>query len=1195
MNAELLFHGSMRVVARAAAFAAAAAVLLAAARAGEAPAPEPKAPEAPATKDAPRPAEHTGIEAAAEAASRDGALILAAFEAEWCGPCKALKAKTFGDPTFPERAGALHMVQIDVDVDKDSAKLFGVRQIPTLFLLTAELKVIARKTGFQTADELVAWIDDGRKRAASGVWEGTEAGDASRYPLPSDATGDDWKKAIASLGSPDPAVRRRAAAFLESGREAAVPPIIDGLLDPYLGVRIGSSEVLHRLAPDAPAVDPWSEARVREEGGRAVRAWWDKSPTLPELAAPALGSDEARSVKDAIAAVLARDPIGRTEAMSLLVQMGPAALPRLREAMARCAETSDQKGLWLLEDVRWAILIPDSVEKRTPARRDLARGTSEERRAAAERLGSGGKTVLPALRELVREGDSMVREGAVHALSRLKGDDALDAMAVLLESSDANLRMIAAQELGRSKKKAAAAHLVKAVSDPDEVVACVAIAALEEVKAMDRADEIAKCLQDRRWRVRATAAEVLGKMKVTSAMPVLLKLFDDPDAFVVKNAVDALYSLGYEMPEDRFSEWEALVRRHPDLSKTVARVILNKESPAALKRIEALFDAADPSRKREIFESLATRTNGNESDDGFWKPVLEKATSSEDAGVRLLAAGVIEERSVALAVELVGRLLSDGDAGVRAAACGQVIRIAAYHWAVSSRHSGREYGIMGGYERLEPTTASASPEDKAPKPEEKKPAAAAPAGEGIVLVPPPEEPESALRRLAVSLGIASKKPARPRIVIGGSIDLDGVSFGNDGGTPISDDDIRRRGAELRAIYDGWHRQIVEKMGERPGIVEVLASYITGDTRKDLPAVTAAFGRPDLELPQAWRTSTAFTVFLRRLPWPEGREAIETGCRSTGLYCRLLGSCGNAAEGVREYLGAPARVIAAVEGAKDNDRFTLFQQLIDTNTSGSGRRWPMDPEVIRALAASGDGMARAAAITGIGRNIEEDLRPLIEKGLKDPDPWVRRAAIQEVLADDPDPEEREKVLGPLVTDPHAEVAVIAAIGLLEDRWQQHLDLLRTRRYFQYGDFSIYRGYSYRSQDAAIATTIDRKPEFLSRAAGRMKEKDIAGHPIGVTVFAALLARYGDWRGLELELERWRRTDRTRILPLLLMAPKLTGDPRYLAPFREALAAGDASYLQTLYTWLKGVKGQEAEALLREVRERQRGTAVNVEEE
>ena len=82
------------------------------------------------------------------------------------------------------------------------------------------------------------------------------------------------------------------------------------------------------------------------------------------------------------------------------------------------------------------------------------------------------------------------------------GAKALTTIAVLLKDKDSNVRMVAAQALGQSKALTVVRYLVAVVDDPDEVVACAAIAALEEVQAKGESRALVKCLSDKRWRVR---------------------------------------------------------------------------------------------------------------------------------------------------------------------------------------------------------------------------------------------------------------------------------------------------------------------------------------------------------------------------------------------------------------------------------------------------------------------------------------------------------------------------------------------------------------------------------------------------------------------------------------------------------------------------------------------------------------------
>ena len=634
---------------------------------------------------------HPSFQAASAAAAADQSLVLLVFSAEWCGPCKLLKSKTLSAPEFLRQENPLHIADVDIDAKPKMAGDFAVEAVPTLVLLTPDGKIISRQTGFMEPADLLAWLTTGRARAAAGQWEGTAPG-AQFGELIKQAAADNLgtneiQKLVDLLGDTDPANRDQAGKILLGQRERAVPPLIEAAGNGYLGTRIAAAELLQRLAPNAPPADPWQSPTETSNAVVALRTWWAATGQLPPVStAPTTNLFSPNSVKEALEQLRGDDPVRRTAAMTTLVRFGPDALPAVREAARRAEKSGDQRTLGLLDDVRWTMLVPDAVEQQSGGVRNvLARGKSSERQAATERLGRIGRDSLGILIELAGDPDPLVVESAVRALSGISGGDTVPALSVLLKSPDSNLRMTAAQALGRTKTSAAVKPLLAATGDSDEVVACTALSALEETQSRESSRPartelspeiiaaLRKSLADPRWRVRASAAEVAGKLSASQVVNDVKKLLNDPDGFVVKSALTALGKLG-ATPESELLT--ALSKRLPSLQGDAAEMILRLESEDAIKTVTDIFNFASVDGRVSILGVLAKRETSDDtkSDEG-WKTLLTKSIIAPDPRLRRGAAEVLLQRSPKLAAKMIEPLLADEDRQTRQIAANVVLRI----------------------------------------------------------------------------------------------------------------------------------------------------------------------------------------------------------------------------------------------------------------------------------------------------------------------------------------------------------------------------------------------------------------------------------------------------------------------------------------------------------------------------------------
>jgi len=82
--------------------------------------------------------------------------VLVKFEAQWCGPCKAMKPMI--DEIAAQYGEKLTIATVDIDQNNQTPFRFGVRGVPTVLLFN-QGKVVAQKVGLPRKADLVSLID----------------------------------------------------------------------------------------------------------------------------------------------------------------------------------------------------------------------------------------------------------------------------------------------------------------------------------------------------------------------------------------------------------------------------------------------------------------------------------------------------------------------------------------------------------------------------------------------------------------------------------------------------------------------------------------------------------------------------------------------------------------------------------------------------------------------------------------------------------------------------------------------------------------------------------------------------------------------------------------------------------------------------------------------------------------------------
>ena len=187
----------------------------------------------------------------------------------------------------------------------------------------------------------------------------------------------------------------------------------------------------------------------------------------------------------------------------------------------------------LADDTRIEPLRCWSVGRWSPALETFKHPSPGEQAALA--LASMGRPALLPLTNQLDNANATVRRNAAWAIGELTNmppgdrDGAVPGLISLLTDSDAWVRMASARALGELRNHSAVPTLISTLADADAHVRELAVWALSELK--DKRAVTALCnvlLADVRAEVRSGAAEALGEIRSSEALPSLKQALNDP-------------------------------------------------------------------------------------------------------------------------------------------------------------------------------------------------------------------------------------------------------------------------------------------------------------------------------------------------------------------------------------------------------------------------------------------------------------------------------------------------------------------------------------------------------------------------------------------------------------------------------------------------------------------------------------------
>ena len=168
------------------------------------------------------------------------------------------------------------------------------------------------------------------------------------------------------------------------------------------------------------------------------------------------------------------------------------------------------------------------------------------------RVGRVDPEARAAIRGLLDDPSSRVREQAAQKLRDLKDKESAPEMMALLADPDSRTRRRAIQALGAMEARDAARQIGQnLISDADDRVRAAAAEVLGRLKSPEVEEFLIAALKDRNERVRGEAVAALGEIGATSAAADLRAFYDQDPGNHRRRLVLALKSLGDEVPLQR--------------------------------------------------------------------------------------------------------------------------------------------------------------------------------------------------------------------------------------------------------------------------------------------------------------------------------------------------------------------------------------------------------------------------------------------------------------------------------------------------------------------------------------------------------------------------------------------------------------------------------------------------------------------
>ena len=519
----------------------------------------------------------SNLEEANRRALSDRKPLLIVAGAKWCGPCRKLATELHAAAVQAELT-RWTPVYIDIDAQSGAANALGVVGVPALRIRAAGGQQVAKREGFLTADELVAWLKENYEAATAAADEALLASG------PPGATA--VVRLVKQFRQRNPALREAAVRRLAPYPEVARPLVLKTFVEGSLTARLAAQEVLEQWKAPLADIDPWRPETFTPERMARLEKWGEREMSGGHTPPNELSAEQLADARRQIDRMLAADE-GEADAIrQRLAGLGAALLPEVYARLKNAATDEERRRLLIL---RYRLAASDSLVLRWPGGLERLGDTDpRQRRQAADELAKlAGDSENALLLELFADPDPLVREIGLRGLQHIGGTEANAALVKLLSDPEPNVRAAVLKQLEESPNPAMAPAVIKYVKeekDPDLVVHAIGV--LGASKSSESLKALMALLKHDRWQVRAEAALGIGKHgeqswmapRVINGEPdaatklqvdsyvALLDFLEDKDGFVVAKAVEGLAHADLAVAVEPLAK---AAERHPDLAPSV--------------------------------------------------------------------------------------------------------------------------------------------------------------------------------------------------------------------------------------------------------------------------------------------------------------------------------------------------------------------------------------------------------------------------------------------------------------------------------------------------------------------------------------------------------------------------------------------------------------------------------------------------